>query len=137
MKQVNQGSNIYCGPAVLSIVSGKNTDECAKVINKIRGKSSYSEVKEIYSETELPKALDLLGFDCNKVPNLEDASLLWTFHLIKNMDGMYIVQVPKHVVAIEVKEGKILFCDNHTKEPMNAANSARLGASSSKRMECS
>lgn len=127
MKQVNQGSNIYCGPAVLSIVSGKNTDECARVINKIRSKPSYTDVKEIYSETELPKALDMLGFDIDRVNIDEDSSLLWTLHMICNIEGMYIIQVPAHVVAVEVKDKRVYLCDNHTKEPINAANSARIG----------
>jgi hypothetical protein len=42
------------------------------------------------------------------------------------MDGFYLVMIPNHFVCIEVSERKIYFCDNHTKEPMPAASSARL-----------
>src|SRR4029077_4825074 len=41
--------------------------------------------------------------------------------------GMYVVMVPKHVVAVEVTEDKHLFLvDNHSKSPLPAEGSARL-----------
>lgn len=39
---------------------------------------------------------------------------------------MYIITLPNHFAAIEVNNKQIYFCDNHTKEPIPAAASARL-----------
>lgn len=35
LNPVTQGFNKYCGPAVLSIVTGKSTDECADAISRV------------------------------------------------------------------------------------------------------
>ena len=120
LNAVNIGMNKYCGPAVLSILTGKSTDECARVISSVNGKYTIEGVKTV----DLLEAASRMGFDNESVPTA--ASLFGTLIRLVNSDGLYIVTVTGHFIAIEVNEKKIYFCDNHTKEPMPAASSARL-----------
>lgn len=41
-------------------------------------------------------------------------------------DGLYVIFVPHHVVAIEVIGTEIYICDNHCKTPLDIRQSARL-----------
>lgn len=120
LNTVNEGYNKFCGPAVLSILTGKDTDTCAYAITKVNGNYKIKGV----TTYDLLKAADNLGFN-NEEFQLS-GSLYYVLTYIVHNDGMYIVMLPKHVVCIEVKDRKIYFCDNHTKEPINAAASARL-----------
>lgn len=120
LKQVNFGHNKYCGPAVLSILTGKSTDECARAISKINGHYTVAGVLL----ADLLKAADSLGFTSQSIE--PQGSLYRTLTSIANNDGIYILTVPGHFISIEVKDKKIYFCDNHTKEPMPAASSARM-----------
>lgn len=120
LNTVNVGMNKYCGPAVLSILTGKSTDDCARIISSINGKYTIEGVKL----PDLLEAANRLGFDCDMVPH--GNNLYGTLVRLANTDGIYIVSVSNHFVAIEVNDKKIFFCDNHTKEPMPAAASARL-----------
>jgi len=120
LKSVNVGMNKFCGPAVLSILTGKSTDECASVISRINGQYSVSGVQL----NDLLKAADKLGFD--SIPATKGNTLYGTLVRLANEDGMYIITVPNHFVTIEVANKRAYFCDNHTKEPIPAASSARL-----------
>lgn len=120
LNAVNIGFNKYCGPAVLSILTGKSTDHCAQVISSINGQYKIEGVQL----KELLIAAGRLGFD--NEPINPSTSLFGTLTRLVNTDGIYIVTVPHHFVVIEVNDKKIYFCDNHTKEPMPAASSARL-----------
>ena len=121
LKPVTEGFNKFCGPAVLSILTGKSTDECANVISRINGHYRVTGVLL----TDLLMAANRLGFD-NKLVYADSGSLYRTLTQLVATDGMYIVTLPTHFVCIEVKEKKVYFCDNHTKEPIPAASSARL-----------
>jgi len=121
LNNLNQGMNEFCGPAVLSILTGRSIDECAIVIGSIRG--NYK-VKGVLLN-DLLMALDKLGYD--QIPTPHGNTLFSTLTMLANEDGIYIVSLRKHYVIIEVLDRKIYFCDNHTKEPINAASSARLG----------
>lgn len=120
LKEVNIGQNRFCGPAVLSILTGKSTDECASVIGGINGEYTIKGVQL----TDLLKAADKLGFKCESVDT--SGSLFGTITRLVNNDGIYIITLPKHFVVIETNDKKAYFCDNHTKEPIPAASSARL-----------
>lgn len=120
LNAVNIGQNKYCGPAVLSILTGKSTDECARVISSINGQYRVEGVLL----NDLLRAADRLGFDQRSMP--VGNSLYGTLVMHSNNDGMYIFTLPNHYVCIEVKNKKIYFCDNHTKEPMPAGSSARM-----------
>jgi hypothetical protein len=120
LNAVSIGSNKYCGPAVLSILTGKTTDECARVISSINGKYTIEGV----TLPHLLEAASRLGFDTEEIPAA--STLYGSLIRLVNNDGLYIVTVTGHFVCIEVSNRKILFCDNHTKQPMPAASSARL-----------
>lgn len=123
MNKVKQGQNQYCVPAVISILTGKDTDECARAISRVTGSSRVEGV----AYTDTLEVLKRLGMQVTSEPQASDQSLFSSMHYLSRIDGMYIVGVPGHVVAIEVKEHKVYLCDNHTKEPISGAASARLG----------
>lgn len=121
MNEVRFGMNKFCGPAVLSIVTGKTTDECADAIRQITRKY---EVTGVYTK-DLKLAANLLGFNLTETPFVGH-SLYSALTSIADKDGIYIVEITRHFVCIEIRDKVIWFCDNHTKEPMPAASSARL-----------
>lgn len=121
LRAVTFGMNQYCGPAVLSAFTGKTTDECAAVIAGITGGVEIKAVNTI----DLIIALNKLRFDV-EAQKVQSYTLYGTLSKIASSDGLYVVVVPRHVVAIEVRNSKIFFVDNHTKEPIDAASSARL-----------
>lgn len=122
MRSANIGENTWCSPTVLSILTGKTTDECARVYSHITGRSNITEVYFF----ELKKALDYMRYEYKEVPS--DCSLYSLFIQLASKPGFYIVEVRGHVVAVEVtQENKVFLCDNHTKEPINGAASARMG----------
>ncbi len=117
------GMNRFCGPAVLSILTGKSSDECALVISKINGNYNVTGV----NINHLLQALDKLGFDQIHIKTVEGASLYRTLIQLALIDGMYVLWIGNHYVCVEVTAKKIYFCDNHTKEPIPAESSAHLG----------
>ena len=120
LNSVNIGMNKYCGPAVLSILTGKSTDECAAMISSVNSRYTVKGV----STKDLLEAAKRLGFDSKLVPS--GNTLYGSLVRLSNDEGMYIVSLSDHFVAVEVSDSKIYFCDNHTKEPMPAASSARM-----------
>lgn len=115
------GLNIYCGPAVLAIMTGRSTDECAHVIRRLTGQSVIKGVQYAI----LLMAFEKLGWRPVAKPKLA-RTLFGILNTIVESDGNYLIEVPGHVVIIQVKDKKIFFCDNHTKDPIPAENSARL-----------
>lgn len=121
LKDINFGINQFCGPAVLSALTGKSTDECAAVISSINGRQEIRAV-EI---KDLIKALEKLRFDVSGLP-LVGCTLYRAFSLLVNKPSLYIILIPRHVIAVEVKDNHIFLIDNHSKSPIDAAHSARL-----------
>lgn len=122
LKAVEFGYNKYCGPAVLSILTGRSTDECAKVISQVSKQYTVVGV----TLTDLMESARRLGFNTENM-HIDGMSLFRALlTLAPKGDGTFIVNVPNHWVCIEVTDGKLYFCDNHTKEPIPAASSARL-----------
>lgn len=121
LKPVNTGFNKFCGPAVLSILTGKNTDDCVQAIRRVYPQYSGAEVP--YGV--LLSAADKLGYDTPQAP--KGVSLYGTIVRLAREDGIYVIFVPGHVVVVEVSDRKAYFCDNQTKEPIPASSSARLG----------
>lgn len=121
LKDINFGLNQYCGPSVLSALTGRSTDECAAVISAISGRQEIKAVQMGH----LIEAVKRLRFDVIsiKVPSFSLFGVL--SHISKN-EGMFIVGLPRHVVAVEICQEKIYFIDNHTKHAIDAAGSARL-----------
>lgn len=128
IREVSIGMNRYCSPAVLSILTGKNTDQAAAAIYSVC--PSYR--GEGVNINDVLRALDKLGFNQEKIEH--GSSLYGSLVRMVARDGMYIVGLhnddPKiaegHMVCVEVQEKRIYFCDNHTKIIMPASQSARL-----------
>lgn len=121
LKPVNFGINQFCGPSVLSTLTGLSTDECAAAISRVTGRKEIKAVKT----DDIIKTLKILRFDVEK-KSLTSQTLFGTLNNLSINDGLYVIGVPKHVVAVRVERGKVLICDNHTKEPIDARGSARL-----------
>jgi hypothetical protein len=121
LKDINFGINQYCGPAVLSALTGESTDRCAAVISSISGKR---EIKAV-DRNHLKLALEKLRFTAEET-NFSGSTLYGTLFRMHNHDGLYIVHVPHHVVAVEIKGTEIYICDNHCKTPLDIKQSARL-----------
>jgi len=121
LNEVTFGLNRYCGPSVLSILTGKDTDTCAKAISAVSGQR----VVRGAQVSHILRALDKLGFDQIRKP-LIARTLFGCLNALVNFDGFYLIVVPDHIVAIEIKEKSIYFCDNHTGKPIKAEASARL-----------
>ena len=121
LKDINFGLNAYCGPSVLSALTGESTDRCAAAISAVSGKKEIRAVER----THLIEALKRLRFDVSETP-FSGSTLYGTLHRMHTHDGLYIVFVKEHVVAVEVIGTEIFICDNHTKKPLDIRNSARL-----------
>ena len=120
---VNLGMNQFCGPAVLSIYTGCNTDDCAEEISKV---TNQFKIRGVYPE-DLMKAGTAMGLDFQEIPSFQGRSVFWAGSvLIKMQPSMYLVTIPKHYIAIEVRDQTIYICDNHTKQEIELQNSARL-----------
>lgn len=118
---ITEGHNKFCGPAVLSILTGKSTDDCALAISSITGEYQIKGVQL----SHLLSAANKLGYGSRFV-ECSDISMYRAIIQIINEDGMYIVTLPKHFVCLEIKNRQAYFCDNHTKEAIPAGSSARL-----------
>lgn len=119
LKDINFGMNQYCGPSVLSALTGKSTDECASVISSISGKAQITFV-EI---NHLLAALKRLRFTIETIKPVGNSLYA---NLVSLKPGMYVIIVPRHVIAVEATESERYLIDNHTKRAINAASSARL-----------
>lgn len=119
LKEVH-GLNTYCGPAVLSALTGRSTDECAAVISSITGQTT---IKGVFTK-DILLALKKLRF--NSEPVLCGRTLYGTILRLADHDGFYIIVVPHHYVALEVSNHQVYLIDNHTKAPLLANSSARM-----------
>lgn len=121
LKAVDFGMNQYCGPSVLSVLTGENTDRCAAVISAVSGKQTIKAVEKGH----LREALKRLRFTVEDTV-FRGSTLYSTLHMMHKREGKYVVFVPEHVIAIEVTSKDIYICDNHTKTPIDVKQSARL-----------
>lgn len=115
--------NQYCGPAVLSIFTGARADDCAEEIQKING---AFKVKGVHTQ-DLIKAGQMMGLSFEEIPSFEGRSIFWAGSvLVKMPPCQYLVTIPRHYVALEVKDSTLYICDNHTKTEIELQNSSRL-----------
>lgn len=115
--------NQYCGPAVLSIFTGCNTDDCADEISKVNGQHN---IKGVYPN-DLIRAGRNMGLEFGEAIAFEGRSIFWMASaLVRMPPAQYLVTIPKHYVALEVRNGSVFICDNHTKTELELQNSARL-----------
>src|ERR1035437_9439974 len=121
LQVVNFGLNQYCGPAVLSALTGESTDRCAAVISAVSGKTVIKAVQREH----LRDALKRLRFDVEET-NFSGSTLYGVLYRMHHNDGQYVIFIPNHVIAIEVNGDEIFICDNHTKTPLDIKQSSRL-----------
>lgn len=121
LKDINFGLNQYCGPSVLSALTGESTDRCAAVISAVSGRKEIKGVQTAH----LMEAFRRLRFDTIKIDSI-GRTLYGTLLKLSDNDGFYIVIVPHHFVAIEIINNQIYLVDNHSKSPLLANSSARL-----------
>jgi hypothetical protein len=119
------GGNIFCGPAVLTAITGIPTNEIAELINEIRHRPYYAEVKGAYIEELLQVLTRIGGYKTTKIPFVENSSVFFTLTSIR-LDGFYILTLPSHFVLVEKQGGDRFIVDNGLKTPMRAEGSARL-----------
>jgi hypothetical protein len=115
--------NQYCGPAVLSIFTGARTDDCADEIQKVNGKHK---ITGVYA-SDLMAAGTNMGLEFTENAAFQGRSIFWAGTVMSRMPAaQYLITIPKHFIAIEVRDGKLYICDNHTKTELELQNSARL-----------
>lgn len=126
MNKVILGDNQFCGPAALSIISGRPVDYCAKVIGDIINKPP-DKVKGVFV-SDMLKAFKKVRVDAVKIPHLGYSLFSCvTSMAIRQKPGVYLAVIPKHYIVLELTADKQFYiCDNHTKTPISLANSARL-----------
>lgn len=123
---IKQGNNTFCGPAVISAITGISTDEAEAVINSVRGKDSDRKVTGVYNN-ELSKAFESLGWKAYNIPGVYGRTI-YSLMFTMSIPGVYLFFVSHHVIAIEITiSGRRYIIDNHTKNPLNLSNSARIG----------
>lgn len=130
MNPIQFGSNRFCGPSVISAITGLNTDAVVREVNKLRNKSFFTPVRGMYMH-ELQAILTKLDSNIKTEMQGEQYKRQSLFRLLFHLpDGLYILQVPGHFILIEseTKDGitKKYILDNHTKVPINLGSSARL-----------
>lgn len=121
------GVNSYCGPAVISAITGLSTDAAAAEINKVRGKPYWFEVKGAYLP-ELKQALKNLNHKTEDIPYFAGSSVFQVLTSIKK-DGYYIALLgpsQPHFVLLEKRASERWITDNRIKTPMKAEGSVML-----------
>lgn len=121
LNEINFGVNRYCGPSVLSAITGESTDRCAAVISAVTGKQTIKAVQMAH----LIDAFKRLRCDVVKIDNI-GRTIYGTMMKLADNDGIYVIAIPHHVLAIEVVEHQVFIVDNHTKVPLPAGSSSRL-----------
>jgi hypothetical protein len=120
MNTITFGTNTFCGPSVISAITGLSTDKAAETISRITGRKK---VVGVYSH-ELEKAFHLLDYKTERIP-VSSRSVFGMLYVLKR-DGTYVFMVPGHFIAIEINGNDKFICDNHTRTPINISASARL-----------
>lgn len=116
-----QGKNSYCGPAVISAITGCSTDIAEKAIQSVT--KTTRPVKGVYT-ADLCEAFHRLGYKTTYYTHLADTGSL--FYILSVLsDGMYVLTVPGHFICIEVVGKQRYICDSFRRTPINAAVSAR------------
>src|ERR1700687_1487959 len=97
LKPINFGLNHFCVPSVMSALTGRSTDECAAVISSINGRTEIRAV----NVPDIIKAFQKLRFDVEE-QTVYSRMLYGVLMGLSKSDGLYLVLVPHHIVAIRV-----------------------------------
>lgn len=105
IRPVKKGSNRYCGPAALSIITGMDTDRTAKLIREISGQRF---VKGTAYGTMI-WALEKLGYSCLRLP--ADKMTLVQFVNMVDQDKMFLICAGNHYSIVQGRR----YCCGQTK----------------------
>lgn len=98
-------------------------DDCAEEIGKI---TNQFKIKGVMPDN-LMKAGEAMGLKFEEIPSFQGRSIFWAGSvLIKMSPCQYLVTIPRHYVALEVRDSSLYICDNHTQSEIELQNSARL-----------
>jgi hypothetical protein len=104
------GRNSYCGPAVISTLTGMTTDSAAEIVRRRTGQRV---VKGMYTR-ELRDALYSLGITSDVRPVTGKPTLnQWMTHHRENSKSTYLVVVTGHFIVVQQSH----MIDNHTGTP--------------------
>lgn len=121
IKNISTAKNKFCGPAVISSITGLTTDEAEKAIQEVVGNNKP--VVGVWS-VDLCETFKRLGYRCTYYTHLDNSGSL--FYILSVLsDGIYVLVVPGHYVCVEIDGPRRYLCDNHTRKPLMAAISAR------------
>lgn len=121
LKPINFGMNKFCVPSVMSSLTGMSTDECAAAISAVNGRK---EIKAV-NIPDIIAVFKRLRFEIEEITS-QARTLYGSLNRLSSSDGLYLILVPHHIVAIRIHEGQIQICDNASREPLDARSSARL-----------
>lgn len=125
MNQVTFGQNKFCGPSVMSAICGITTDEAESIIKSIT--CQKGRVTGVY-EKDLRAAFESIGYKTDKITFVGRSVFAALFHINYTYgNGFFVFTVPGHYIAVELNGNHRYICDNHSKEPINASASSRLG----------
>jgi hypothetical protein len=116
LRSVNTGSNRYCGPAALSIITGMDTGRCAKFFRKISGKRA---IRGLHHHHML-KGLALLGYEAHTCVILPKQNLLqWAKENCMILEPLYLLSVGHHYALVQ----KDQYCCGIVKNPVKLSES--------------
>lgn len=112
------GTNRYCGPAALAILTGLDTDACATMLRMVSGKRYIKGI----AKRHMLKCLQNLNLSTTNVSIGFKPHPLQTFGLPLNKwidtvsAATYLVIIANHFVVVDAKFGMV--CDNGTVYPL-------------------
>lgn len=116
-----KGKNLFCGPGVISAITGCTTDEAERMVQDVLG--NKKPVIGMFS-SDLCEVFKRFGYRYTYYTHLDNTgSVFYVLSVLS--DGIYVLAVPGHFICVEIDGPRRYLCDNHTKRPLNAAISAR------------
>lgn len=114
------GSNHFCGPGALAIITGHSTGDCARVLRQVSGKRSIMRIAVPY----MLQAMDKLGIQHGPMIEPARGTALSRF-MVTHSHGRYLVVITGHYCVIDTTTCQV--CDNHTIYPLPIAKYSRQG----------
>jgi hypothetical protein len=94
-----ENSNTFCGPAALSLITGKSVDDCVSVLKRVR--QSTRAVKGVYNE-EMREALGHLGYRMHVLPVRGKPTLARILRSLKERgpEHIFLINTTGHYVVL-------------------------------------
>jgi hypothetical protein len=112
------GGNRWCGPGALAILTGKDTDETARLLREVSGKRAIFGIQQRYM-------LDVLHREGLRALEIGQLAQTGPFRKFKGeaCPGTYLVIITGHYVVIDTATMEV--CDNMTVYPVPLAKYRR------------